>query len=675
MPMAERFVAHQTAGVAATPQVSPAVARTLLIEGWRGVNHSYALINQNQILRMAAVPGIKLFHRDLPFALPHWNTKDHNPGFDTDAHTVLDALREPEPDEVPDALYRICSPFRTDGGRSGTPPPRGRTVTFMITELGLSRTSFAAGCDRSALFTQDENLIVTSTEWSRARLVEYGFASERVRTVPLGVDTQTFRPILPAERAGHRAALGLREGEIVFLNVGAPLWNKGIDQLLRAFALLRLRGLPVRLLVKDQRSIYGLSIESVLQSVGRSHPDVLSDVVLSGITTIPDNLAPSALAKLFGIADCYVSPYRAEGFNLPVLEAIACSLPVIVTRGGATDDFCTDDTALRITGRFCRKHDEAGLIGAYIEPDFDELVAAMATIADGWQPGAAAAAARQVTLNCFNWERAAQQTLRLAFGDSVAEDRPAAAPVIRLVPNQSDILRLLGLLRPRVLSDGGKVRLGAPHDGGYVLPDIALTCDAVLSIGVGSDVSFDTALAQRGLPVFQYDHTVDGPPTAHERFHFHKLGWGPETGGDFVSLGDMKRQLADAGSQRPLLKFDVEGAEYELLAAAGPDALQAFPVITCEIHGLAGLQDPVFYQRALDCIRLLTRHHAPVHLHANNYGIVALIAGIAVPDVLELSLLRRDLGVTAELARDPVPGPLDRPNHPMNPDICMTPLG
>ena len=430
MLMTEKFVAHETVHSAETPRDWPAVARTLLIEGWRGVNHSYALINQHQILRMAALPGIKLFHRDLPFALPHWNTTDHDPGFDTDARAVLDALREPEPDEVPDAVYRICSPFRAIDGRPGTPPPRGRTVTFMITELGLSRISFAAGCDRLATFTQDENLIVTSTEWSKARLVEYGFASERINTVPLGVDAQTFRPMLPAERAVHRAALGLREDEVVFLNVGAPLWNKGIDQLLRAFALLRLRGLPVRLLVKDQRSVYGLSIESVLQSVGRSHPDVLSDIVLSGITTIPGNLAPPVLAKLFGIADCYVSPYRAEGFNLPVLEAIACGLPAIVTRGGATDDFCTDDTAIRIPGRFYRKDDEAGLIGAYIEPNFDELVAAMAAIADGWQPSAAAAAARQTTLNSFNWEHATRQTLRLAFGDAVVQNCPVVTQKI-----------------------------------------------------------------------------------------------------------------------------------------------------------------------------------------------------------------------------------------------------
>ena len=38
-------------------------------------------------------------------------------------------------------------------------------------------------------------------------------------------------------------------------------------------------------------------------------------------------------------ADVYVSPYHAEGFNLPVLEAVACGIPVVVSAGGSTEDF------------------------------------------------------------------------------------------------------------------------------------------------------------------------------------------------------------------------------------------------------------------------------------------------------------------------------------------------
>ena len=34
------------------------------------------------------------------------------------------------------------------------------------------------------------------------------------------------------------------------------------------------------------------------------------------------------MADLYRAADVYAAPYRAEGFNLPVLEAAACGVPV-----------------------------------------------------------------------------------------------------------------------------------------------------------------------------------------------------------------------------------------------------------------------------------------------------------------------------------------------------------
>lgn len=388
--------------------------KTLLVEGWRGVNHSYALINQHQILAMRQLAGLKLFHHDLPFAFPHWNTTRNDAGFSQNDRSMLDTLHDPEPGlDAVDGLYRICSPFRTAGNTSFS---GHRTTTFMITELGLSPDSFAPGDDRSPFFTRDENSIVTSTGWSRDRIIEYGFDRDRVKTIPLGVDTEIFNPIWPNARARGRAVLGIGEDETLFLNIGPPLWNKGIDVLLQAFAVLRLQGLKVRLMVKDQQDVYGISLNGIIETLSASVPSLSQDLVRSGITTVPMNLAPRQLATLFGLADCYVSPYRAEGFNLPVLEAISCGIPTIVTAGGATEDFCNDATSLRIQGRFHRKTTDAGLVGAYIEPDPDALVEAMSAITNGWRPDRTRFdTARQSILQHFNWRNAADQTARLCL--------------------------------------------------------------------------------------------------------------------------------------------------------------------------------------------------------------------------------------------------------------------
>jgi hypothetical protein len=54
------------------------------------------------------------------------------------------------------------------------------------------------------------------------------------------------------------------------------------------------------------------------------------------------------MAALYRACDVLAHPYRGEGFGMPVLEAMACGLPAVVTAGGPTDEFCPDDAVWRI---------------------------------------------------------------------------------------------------------------------------------------------------------------------------------------------------------------------------------------------------------------------------------------------------------------------------------------
>jgi len=385
--------------------------RALLIEGWRGVNQSYALVNQHQILNLLDVEGLQLFHHDLPFAFD-WNAARNNPGFSNEDRDRIMTVPDPGAAQI-DAVYRIASPFR-----AGETTDRRKTATFMVTELGLTETCFVEDSLGSDFFTRDDNFIVTPSGWARERIIEFGFAPEKVQVVPHGVDLRVFYPPAPEERRQCRANLGLREDDIVFVNVGACLWNKGIDLLLRAFAVLRSQGRPVKLLLKDQRDIYGISVETIFQEVAQTHPVLTEADTLAAITVIPGNLDQTQLRLLFGVGDCYVSPYRAEGFNLPVLEALACDLPIIVTGGGATDDYCNDDVAWRMFARpGSRPAPGSEKLYRFREPDFDDLVSAMSAITHRFRPdGQRYALARQQILQEFTWKRAAADVARLTVG-------------------------------------------------------------------------------------------------------------------------------------------------------------------------------------------------------------------------------------------------------------------
>jgi len=351
----------------------------LLVEGWRGVSHSISLVNQHQLLELVRRPSMRLSHRDRPFAIASWNRQANACGFTPEDMARIDAIPEPG-DKRPDVVLSLSSPIapvRQDGVRQ---------LTFMVTELGLSDKSFEGGLPDRAAYTADGNRIVTPTHWSRNRLVDFGFDATSIDVVSHGVRMATFHPLSREERASNRANLGLRDDEFVFLNLGVATWNKGLDLLLIGFARARQRHGHLRLILKDQRDLYGLSIEPVIKDVVQRHPALFTEGALNAIMLVPGNLNPAELRLLYGVADCYASPYRGEGFNLPVLEAIACGTPVVVTDGGATDDFVNDEVAIRVASRPGEQLDAQGRVaGRYREVNQEAFVQALLDHVHGWR--------------------------------------------------------------------------------------------------------------------------------------------------------------------------------------------------------------------------------------------------------------------------------------------------
>ena len=95
----------------------------------------------------------------------------------------------------------------------------------------------------------------------------------------------------------------------------------------------------------------------------------------------------------------------------------------------------------------------------------------------------------------------------------------------RIVPvraRQDEVLAVMRLLRPQRALGTTKVRIGSEHDGGYVMLDDFQGLDRALSFGVCDNDSWDLQVAERGIPVEQFDHSVEEAPSNHELLHFHK---------------------------------------------------------------------------------------------------------------------------------------------------------
>lgn len=383
--------------------------KVLQVEGWRGVNHSFALVNQHQLLELLRRPQWSIRHKDLPFAMAHWSRERNSPGFMPEEMAAIDVLGEAAAGEKVDAYLRLGSPF------AATTPHEVPQLTFMVTELGITSRSFARPDASLSTYTQGRSAVITPTHWSKDRLADFGLDPAGIHVVPHGVRTSTFHPLSEEERARNRAGLGFQPHEFLFLNLGVATWNKGLDLLLVAFARLHQRHPHARLILKDQRDLYGISVEPILKDVSARYPDLFQPDTLAALRFIPTNLRPEELRWLYGLADCYVSPYRGEGFNLPVLEALACGTPVVVTRGGATDDFCSDEVASRVVSSEGVQREGGGpVFGRYREVDPDALCLAMTEHVEGWRSQHPHFKVHAMDLaQRMSWARAVDQLLQL----------------------------------------------------------------------------------------------------------------------------------------------------------------------------------------------------------------------------------------------------------------------
>ena len=235
-----------------------------------------------------------------------------------------------------------------------------------------------------------------------------------------------------------------------------------------------------------------------------------------------------------------------------------------------------------------------------------------------------------------------------------------------------DVFELIRLLRPQ-RSERPLRRIGGFGDGGYLVPDDLEGIVGCISPGVSTEVGFDFALVEMGIPVFLADASVPGPPVAHPRFHFYRRHIHPAPGADRMSLNELySLALATLPADGDLLlQMDIEGAEYSALLDLSADYLARTRIIVAEFHGLRHLFSRFGCRMLGPVFEKVLAGHAVVHAHPNNAAAVVRRGDLAIPQVLELTFLRRDRAFAASREGLAFPHPLDRDNVPGNPNVVL----
>lgn len=178
------------------------------------------------------------------------------------------------------------------------------------------------------------------SEYVRRVYVDSGVPAGKVHVVPNGVDTETFNP------QAAPMALATKK-KFKFLFVGGTIFRKGPDVLLNAYLNAFTAADDVCLVIKDfgGKTVYaGQTFEAKIRAA-QAAPNAPEILYLN------EEMSPESLPGLYTACDCFVLPYRGEGYGLPAVEAMACGLPVMVTAGGATDDFVRDEFGFRIPSK------------------------------------------------------------------------------------------------------------------------------------------------------------------------------------------------------------------------------------------------------------------------------------------------------------------------------------
>lgn len=282
------------------------------IEGWNGVLQSYSMVAESYAKCLMCIPDTQLFFTEKPYYIPTWKKS---------RASLFDKLTPPT--EMVDITIRFVYPY------DYTPSPQSRhTIVFVTSEFSIL-TYVPPG----PLILPKNVWIMTPSQFSKNGIIRTGYDPNKIFVVPHCCEYTEVKLTKEQLRKKYKLPIDC----FIFYHNSTMSQNKNIAYVMLCFKKLCEKYKHIILLLKGMDATFQSKqkVDGIANELG-------SGEYIDKIIYLGEDVSNEVMAELYELSDCYVAPFLAEGFNLPVLESLCHGLNVICTQGGPPDEFARD---------------------------------------------------------------------------------------------------------------------------------------------------------------------------------------------------------------------------------------------------------------------------------------------------------------------------------------------
>lgn len=162
-----------------------------------------------------------------------------------------------------------------------------------------------------------------------ARIVKSHDPGLAVRTAYIGVDTEVYSPLTAKERtASRRKLFDAGPKDFLMLNISTNQRRKDLPRSIFTWREVRKRIPSAKLVIHTNQKNEvqnGYHLEGVIEM---HVPENLRDRIIFPRGEFPK----SRMREVIGACDVLISTSQGEGWGMPITEAMACKVPVVVPR-------------------------------------------------------------------------------------------------------------------------------------------------------------------------------------------------------------------------------------------------------------------------------------------------------------------------------------------------------